>query len=89
MLRKGCQGHSALVRNTTAGKTSILDVLVACEFPDVFPDELPGLPPHKEIEFCIEVVLDITLILILPYEMTPAELKELLDKNFIRPSTSP
>ena len=48
-----------LVRDTTAKRTSILGVPVACEFPDVFPDELPGLPPHREIEFCIDVVSDL------------------------------
>ena len=48
-----------LVRDTTAKRTSISGVPVACEFPDVFPDELPGLPPHREIEFCIDVVSDL------------------------------
>ena len=48
-----------LVRDTTAKRTSISDVPVACEFPDVFPDELSGLPPHREIEFCIDVVFDL------------------------------
>ena len=90
----------ALVRDTTAEKASISDVPVACEFPDVFsdvfPDELPGLPPHREIEFCIDVVSDTTPISMPPYRMAPTELKELkeqlqklLDKGFIRPSTSP
>ena len=54
MLQKGSQGYLALVRDTTTEKTSISDVLVACEF----PDELPGLPPYREIEFCIDVVSD-------------------------------
>ena len=48
-----------LVRDTTAKRTSISGVPVACEFPDVFPDELPGLPSHREIEFCIDVVSDL------------------------------
>ena len=77
MLRKGCQGYLALVRDITAKKTSISDVPVACEFPDVFPDELPGLPPHREIEFCIDVVSDTTHIFVLLYSITPAELREL------------
>ena len=67
----------ALVRDTTAKKTSISDVPVACEFLDVFPDELPGLPPHREIEFCIDVVSDIAPISMPPYRMAPAKLKEL------------
>ena len=96
MLRKGCQGYLALVRDTTAEKTSISDVPMACEILDVFPDELPGLPPHREIEFCIDVVSDTTLISMPSYRMACAELKELkeqlqelLNKGFIRPSTSP
>ena len=55
-----------------------------------------GLPPHREIEFCIDVVPDIAPIFMSPYRMAPTELKELkeqlqelLDKGFIRPSTSP
>ena len=80
MLRKGCQGYLALVRDTTAEKTSISDVLVACEFSDVFSDELPGLPPHREIEFCIDVVSDTAPISMPPYRMAPAELKELKEQ---------
>ena len=67
-------------RDTTAEKTSISDVPVACEFPDVFPDELPGLPPNREIEFCIDVVSDTAPISMLPYRMTPVELKELKEQ---------
>ena len=66
-----------MVRDTTAERTSISDVPVACEFPDVFPDELPGLPPHREIEFYIDVVSDTAPIFMPPYRMAPVELKEL------------
>ena len=69
---------------------------MACEFLDVFPEELLGLPPHREIKLCIDVVPDIAPLSMPPYRMAPAELKELkeqlqelLDKGFIRPSTSP
>ena len=72
MLRKGCQGYLALVSDTTAEKKSISDVPMACEF----PDELPGLPPHREIEFCIDVVSDTAPISMPPYRMAPTELKE-------------
>ena len=77
MLRKGCQEYLALVRDTTAEKTSISDVPVACEFSNIFLGELPGLLPHREIEFCIDVVSDTALISMLPYRMAPTELKEL------------
>ena len=70
--------------------------LLFVNFPDVFLEELPGLPPDKEIEFCIDVVPGTVPISLPPYRMEPAELKELkeqlqdlLDKGLVRPSTSP
>ena len=69
---------------------------MVCEFPDVFPEEFPGWPPEREIESCIDIVSGTNPISMLPYRMAPTELKELneqlkelLDKDFIRPSTSP
>jgi hypothetical protein len=66
-----------------------------CEFLDVFPDELPGLPPDTDIEFGIELVSGTTPILRRPYRMPPDELaelkkqlEELLKKGFIQPSKS-
>ncbi|TYK21872.1 pol protein [Cucumis melo var. makuwa] len=66
------------------------------EYPDVFPDELLGLRPHREINFAIKLEPDTALISRAPYRMAPVELKELkvqlqelLDKGFIRPSVSP
>ena len=71
-------------------------VPVVCEFPDVFPEELPGMPPDREIEFIIELAPGTTPIYKKPYRMAPPELvelkkqiKELLDKGFIRASSSP
>ena len=61
----------------------------------MFPEELPGLPPQREIEFAIDVVPGATPVSITPYRMAPMELKELklqlqelLEKGFIRPSLS-
>jgi hypothetical protein len=69
---------------------------VVCEYADVFPDELPGMPPDRDIEFTIELQLGTTPISKRPYRMPPTELaelkkqlQELLDKGFIRLSTSP
>jgi len=66
------------------------------EFEDVFPDEVPGLPPNREVEFSIDLVPGIGLVSIVSYRMAPTELvelkkqiEELLGKQFIRPSTSP
>jgi hypothetical protein len=71
-------------------------ILVVCEYAYVFPDELLGMPPDRDIEFAIELQLGTTPISKRPYWMPPAELadlkkqlQELLDKGFIRPSTSP
>jgi hypothetical protein len=66
------------------------------EFLDVFPDDLPRLSPDRDVEFKIELILGIAPISRRPYCMPPNELvelkiqlKELLDKGFIRPSSSP
>jgi hypothetical protein len=71
-------------------------ILVVCGYVDVFPDELPGMPPDRNIEFAIELQPGTTPISKRPYRMPPAELaelkkklQELLDKGFIRPSTLP
>ena len=71
-------------------------ISVVIEFPDVFPDELPGLPPDREIEFYIDLIPGAKLVSKAPYLMAPVEMKELakqlqelLDKGVIRPSVSP
>ena len=72
------------------------DIRVVCEFLDVFLDDLPGMPPDRDIEFVIVVLPRTAPISKRPYRMAVNELeerkkklKELLDKNFIRPSSSP
>jgi hypothetical protein len=77
-------------------KLPLKKILVVYEYADVFPDELPGMPPDQDIEFAIEVQLGMAPISKRPYWMPPSELTELkkqlqdlLDKGFIRPSTSP
>ncbi|WVZ64522.1 LOW QUALITY PROTEIN: hypothetical protein U9M48_014024, partial [Paspalum notatum var. saurae] len=74
----------------------IKKIPVVREFPDVFPEELPGLPPDRNVEFSIELVPSTAPVSKRPYRMAPDELKELktqlqeqLDKGFIRPSSSP
>jgi hypothetical protein len=64
------------------------DIPVACEFFDVFPEDLPGMPPDRDVEFVIELQPDTTPISRRPYKMTPKELAE-LDKGCIHPSSSP
>ena len=69
---------------------------VVCEYGDVFPDELPGLPPHRDVDFGIELHPGTSPISMTPHKMAPVELQELrvqlqelLDKGFFKPSTSP
>ena len=66
-----------------------------CEFPDVFPEDLPGLPPDRDIEFKIDLIPGTAPISRRPYRMPPNELaelkkqlQELLGKGLIRPSSS-
>ena len=69
---------------------------VVYEHVDVLPDELPGLPPHRDVDFGIELHLGTLPISMTLHRMAQVELQELrvqlqelLDKGFIRPSTSP
>jgi hypothetical protein len=85
--------HSS-VHHTVAQKLE--DILVAREYPNVFPDDLPGMPPDREVEFTIELQPGTTPISRRPYKMTPKELaelkvqlNELRDKSFIHLSSSP
>jgi hypothetical protein len=75
---------------------SILDIRTISEYPNVFPEKLPGMPPDREIEFVIELVPGTAPILKRPYRMTAnqlaklkEQLQELLDQGYIRPSASP
>jgi hypothetical protein len=72
------------------------DIHVIREYPDVFPDELPGMPPERAIEFKIELQPGTTPVTKALYKMSPVEMKELkvqlqglLNKGYIHPSTSP
>ena len=75
---------------------SLLDTPTVCDYPDVFLEELPGLPPQRVIEFAIDVIPGATPTSITLYRMALVELKELklqlqelLEKGFIRLSVSP
>ena len=96
MLRKGCQGYLAFVVDRRQEGTRLEDIPIIKEFPDVFPDDISGLPPDREVEFTIDLIPETEPISIPPYRMAPAELRELkarledlLSKGFIRPSISP
>ncbi|CAL9001523.1 unnamed protein product [Prunus brigantina] len=96
LLKKGCVGHLAHIIDTQGSTLNLEDIPVVCEFSDVFPDDLPGLPPQRETEFTIELLPGTNPIHQAPYRMAPAELRELktqlqelVDLGFIRPSVSP
>uniref|UniRef100_A0A2N9EF72 Integrase catalytic domain-containing protein n=1 Tax=Fagus sylvatica TaxID=28930 RepID=A0A2N9EF72_FAGSY len=96
MLRKGCRGYLATVRDTQQDELKLENIPIVSEFPEVFPEDLLGLPPDREIEFSVDLLPGSGPISKAPYRMAPAELKELkeqlqelLDKGFIRPSVSP
>jgi hypothetical protein len=87
--------HRAYYKKFVSGPT-LDQVLVVCEYPNVFPEELPGIPPDRDIEFIIELIPGTTPIAQRPYRMNPQELEELkkqladmLSKGLIRPSASP
>ncbi|GJY00306.1 putative reverse transcriptase domain-containing protein [Tanacetum coccineum] len=72
------------------------DIPVVLEFPGVFPKDLSGLPPSREVEFCIDLIPGAVHVAKSPYRLAPTEmqelsnqLKELQEKGFIRPSSSP
>ena len=96
MLRKGCMGYLAYVVETGKEGTLVDEIPVVREFPYVFPDDIAGLPPEREVEFTIDLIPGTKPISIPPYRMAPAELRELkaqleelLSRGFIRPSISP
>ncbi|XP_069147076.1 uncharacterized protein [Solanum lycopersicum] len=95
-VSKGCLSFLAHIRDDTTQVPSIESVSVVREFLDVFPADLPGMPPDRDIDFCIDLEPGTRPISIPPYRISPAELRELkvqlqelLSKGFIRPSASP
>ena len=96
IIGHGAWALLASVMDMRKGTSSMMNVPIVQEFKDVFPDELPWLPPVRDMDFAIELEPGIAPISKAPYKMAPAELKELkkqlqdlLDWGFIRPSVSP
>ncbi|XP_072959234.1 uncharacterized protein [Typha angustifolia] len=77
LLKKGCTSVLASLSGDTDKKIKLEDVRVVREFPDVFPDDLLGLPPDREVNFSIDLAPDTSPISKAPYRMAPIELKEL------------
>ena len=77
LLHKGCEAYLAHMVDKSSLKVTLDSVSVVQEFPNVFLEDLPGLPPDREFQFKIELLLGSAPISIPPYRMTPTELKEL------------
>ncbi|GJY16246.1 putative reverse transcriptase domain-containing protein [Tanacetum coccineum] len=97
---KGCQIFLAQIsakkeEDKSEGK-QLKDVPIVRDFPEVFPEDLPGLPPARPVEFHIDLIPRAAPVARAPYRLAPSEIKELskqlqelFDKGFIRPSSSP
>ncbi|GJT68785.1 putative reverse transcriptase domain-containing protein [Tanacetum coccineum] len=99
-MAKGCQVFlaqiSAKKEEDKSERKQIEDVPIVRDFPEVFPEDLPGLPPARPVEFQIDLVPGAAPVARAPYRLAPSEMKELSeqlqelsDKGFIRPSSSP
>ncbi|GJZ94978.1 putative reverse transcriptase domain-containing protein [Tanacetum coccineum] len=99
-LLKGCPIFWAHVTTKKAEDKSkekqLEDVPIVQDFPKVFPKDLPGIPPTRQVEFQIDLIVGVAPVARAPYRLAPSEmkelsdlLKELSDKGFIRPSSSP
>ncbi|KAI3790873.1 hypothetical protein L2E82_04266 [Cichorium intybus] len=95
-LVKGYSSYLAYIINVEVEKKKVDEVRVVREFLDVFPEELPRLSPDRQVEFRIDLVPGAAPVARAPYRLAPSEmqeimsqLQELLDKAFIRPSSSP
>ncbi|GKE50349.1 putative reverse transcriptase domain-containing protein [Tanacetum coccineum] len=95
-IKKGCELFLAQLTKQESKEKQLDDVLVIRDFPEVFPDELPGLPPPMQVEFHIDLIPGDAPVAHAPYRLEPSEMKELSkqlqelsEKGFIRPSSSP
>ncbi|GJX01160.1 putative reverse transcriptase domain-containing protein [Tanacetum coccineum] len=99
-LSKGCDAFLAHITTKEAedksGEKRLEDVPIVRDFPEVFPEDLPGIPPTRQVEFQIDLVPGAAPVARAPYRLAPSEMKELAeqlqelsDKGFIRPSSSP
>ncbi|XP_059306335.1 uncharacterized protein LOC132057750 [Lycium ferocissimum] len=80
LVEKGCLAYLAHIRDTSADTPSLDSVPVVREFADVFPADLPGMPPDRDIDFRVDLDPGACPISIPPYRMAPAELRELKEK---------
>ena len=76
-MRKGCETFLVVILDSKRGQVDIEKIPVVREFPDVFPEELLGIPLEREVDLAIEIVPGTVPMSRAPYRMAPTELKEL------------
>ena len=81
LIRKGHDAYLCYVTEDKKDGIKLEDIPIVREFPDVFPEEIPGLPPSREIEFEIELEPGARPISKPPYRMAPMELKDVGKQN--------
>ena len=75
LLRHGCQGFLVTIIDKEDDERKIENIAVIREYPDIFSEDLPSLPPDRKVEFSIDLLLGISPISKAPYRMSPAEMK--------------
>nr|GEZ62706.1 putative reverse transcriptase domain-containing protein [Tanacetum cinerariifolium] len=95
-IENGCELFLAQVTKQGSKEKRLEDVSVIRDFPEVFPDELPGLSPPKQVKFRIDLIFSAAPVACAPYHLAPSKMKELSEKlrelsekGFIRPSSPP
>ncbi|GJU50846.1 putative reverse transcriptase domain-containing protein [Tanacetum coccineum] len=95
-ISRGCQVFVAQIMEKKSDEKRLEDIPVVREFLKVFLEDLPGLPPVRQVEFQIDLIPGATPVARAPYRLAPLkmqelsnQLQELADRGFIRPSTSP
>nr|GEU37690.1 putative reverse transcriptase domain-containing protein [Tanacetum cinerariifolium] len=95
-ISRGCQVFIAQVMETKSDEKRLENIPVVKEFPEVFPEDLPGLPPVHQVKFQIDLIPGATPVARSPYRLAHSkmqelsdQLQELADQGFIRPSSSP
>ncbi|GJV43412.1 reverse transcriptase domain-containing protein [Tanacetum coccineum] len=95
-IERGCHMFLAHVTEKKSKEKRLEDVPVICDFPEVFPNDLSGLPPPRQVEFRIDLVPRVEPVTRTPYHLASSEMRELsvqlpelLEKGFIRLSSSP
>nr|GEX89485.1 retrotransposon protein, putative, Ty3-gypsy subclass [Tanacetum cinerariifolium] len=95
-ISRGCQIFMIQVVEKKSNEKRLEDIHVVKQFPNIFLEDLPGLPPIQQVEFQIDLILGTSPVARATYRLAPSKMKELfnqlqelIDRCFIRPSTSP